>query len=252
MRNAPEGELGVVYLFSKLQRQLGFSSIIRLGDSFPDCEALRRTGKGEARPIQIEFEFKSRNFLSHHKKDGLKRVNAIICWEDNWPPERRSLLRKHRVEILELRREVGRAGNIWFHVVTKPYQQDYLQHLRRGPKKGSLPCPKGGKRGDLLLDYIGAPGSYIAGIERLASDAYPARSGRWRYRANTHRVATLAVPVHMTKIKSERSLVGAPFLKRGGLQGYPRVTEYWPQLSALILRLNPKLGRTIRKLTAWE
>ncbi len=251
MRYAPEGELGVVYLFSKLQRQLGFASVVRLGDSFPDCEALRRTGRGRARAVQIEFEFRSRSFLAHHKRAGLKAVDLIICWEDNWSPEDRGLLKRHRVEIIELRKELGLAGDVWLHIATKPYQDSYLEDLRRGPKTGALPCFKGAKRGDLMLDYIGAPFSYIAGIERLTSDAYQATSGPFPYRADTHRIFTLDAPVHMTRMKGERSLAGAPFLKTGGLQGYPRVTEYWPQLCMLILRLNPKKTPAIRKLTRW-
>ena len=81
MQYAPEGELGVVYLFSKLQRKLGYLSIVRLGDAFPDCEAIKLGGKR----VQIEFEFRSGNFLPQHGEDGLKKVNEIVCWEDNWP-----------------------------------------------------------------------------------------------------------------------------------------------------------------------
>ncbi len=55
----------------------------------------------------------------------------------------------------------------------------------------------------------------------------------------------------LIQIKSERSLAGAPFLEIGGLQGYPRVTEYWPQLSMLMMRLNPKQAPTIRKQLHW-
>jgi len=113
MQYAPEGELGVVYLFSKLQRKLGYLSIVRLGDAFPDCEAIKLGGKR----VQIEFEFRSGNFLPQHGEDGLKKVNEIVCWEDNWPPAKRGLLQKHRVAIIELRDLLGLGRNIWFHVI---------------------------------------------------------------------------------------------------------------------------------------
>ena len=76
MQYAPEGEIGVVYLFSKMQRELGYKNIIRIGDSFPNCEALKITGKR----TRIEFEFRAGNFLNHHKPNSLKlkSVDSII------------------------------------------------------------------------------------------------------------------------------------------------------------------------------
>jgi len=251
MQYAPEGEIGVVYLFSKMQRELGYKNIVRIGDSFPDCEALKITGKR----ARIEFEFRAGNFLNHHKPNSvkLKAVDLIICWEDNWPPRKRRLLKKHRVEIMELRKRLGLGRNIWFHVVRKKYQEDYLGWLSKGSKTTTLPCHKSAKKGDLLLDYIGAPKSYIAGIELVASDAYPSKKkGDFPYRASVRRIATLKNPVHFSKMLSEKSLVGAFFLRPGGLTGVPRVTEYWPQISDLILRLNSKITPKLRKFTSWD
>lgn len=248
MQYAPQGELGVVFLFSKLQRDLGYASIIRISDTFPDCEALKYTGKR----VQIEFEFRSKNFLVQHKPKGLKRVKSIICWEDNWPPRKRNLLKKHRVEIIELRRSFGLGRIICFHVVRKAYQKDYLEWLNRGPKTDTLPCHQSAKKGDLMLDYIGAPESYIKGMELLTSDAYPAKSGNFPYRAKIRRIATLKTEVHMSNLKSEKSLVGAFFLKQGGLEGWPRVNEYWPQISTIILRRNKTLAAKIKRFITWD
>jgi len=246
MQYAPEGELGVVYLFSKLQKELGYANIIRLGDSFPDCEALRNGGKR----IQIEFEFRSKNFLNQHHD--LREVNEIICWEDNWPSEKRSLLKKHRVAIIELRKFLGLGRNIWFHVIRKPYQESYMDFLLHGPKTGSLPCHKSAKKGDLLLDYFGAPLSYLKGIELLTSDAYPTKSKTFKYRAGFRRFAVLKSEIHIDKMRSDKSLVGAFFLRQGGLIGSPRVTEYWPQLSELILNLNKNLKPKAKKYASWD
>ncbi|MCJ7783183.1 MAG: hypothetical protein MUP41_04575 [Desulfobacterales bacterium] len=248
MQYAPEGELGVVYLFSKLQRKLGYLSIVRLGDAFPDCEAIKLGGKR----VQIEFEFRSGNFLPQHGEDGLKKVNEIVCWEDNWPPAKRGLLQKHRVAIIELRDLLGLGRNIWFHVIKKRYHESYMEDLLHGPKTLALPCHKSAKKGDLLLDYFGAPMSFLKGIELLTSDAYRTKSRRFKYRSEIRRIGILNNEIHMNRMKSEKSLVGAFFFKQAGLMGSPRITEYWPQLSALILRLNPQIKSKIRKYTSWD
>lgn len=122
----------------------------------------------------------------------------------------------------------------------------------KGPKTGDLPCPKSSKKGDLLLDYFGAPLSYIKGIELLTSDAYKSKGGNFKYRAKVRHIAVLDYEIHINKMKSEKSLIGAFFLKQGALIGWPRVTEYWPQLSNLILRMNPKVKSKIKKYIAWE
>jgi hypothetical protein len=248
MQYAPEGELGVVYLFSKLQRKLGYISIVRIGDAFPDCEVLKFGGK----KVQIEFEFRSKNFLIQHGDNGLRKVNEIVCWDDNWPPAKRGLLKKHRVAIVELRRFLGLGRNIWFHVIKKRYHDSYMEDLLHGLKTGDLPCHKSAKKGDLLLDYFGAPMSYIKGIELLTSDAYSTRSKGFKHRAAVRRIAVLKNEIHMNRMKSEKSLVGAFFFKQAGLMGSPRITEYWPQLSELILRLNPRIKSKIRKYTSWD
>jgi len=248
MQYAPEGELGVVYLFSKLQRKLGYLSIVRLGDAFPDCEALKVGGK----KVHIEFEFGSKNFLSQHGEKGLKEVNEIVCWNENWPPKKRGFLKKYKVAIIELRRFLGLGRNIWFHVIKKSYHESYMKYLLHGPKTGALPCHKSAKKSDLLIDYFGTPMSFMKGIELLTSDAYKTRGNEFKYRANIRRIAVLKNEIHMDKMRSERSLIGAFFLKPNGLQGSPRVTEYWPQLSELILRLNPKLKSKVREYTSWN
>lgn len=249
MQYAPEGELGVVFLFSKMHKELGYTSITRIQNNFPDCEAINHIGN----KVRIEFEYLSRNFFHHVPVEKhLKQVDAIICWRDNWPPEKRNLLKKHRVEVRELGKILGFGRNIWFHVIKKPNHESYMENLLRGSKTGNLPCHKSAKKGDLLLDYFGAPMSFIKGIELLTSDAYPIKNKQFKYRAKFRRIAVLKNEIHMDKMKSEKSLVGAFFFKQGALMGPPRVTEYWPQLSELILRLNRKVKSNIRKYTSWD
>jgi hypothetical protein len=58
MAHAPENELGVVFLFGKVHRRLGFTGIHEIKPGFPDCWAWRRTTKG-SKLTWVEFEFRS-------------------------------------------------------------------------------------------------------------------------------------------------------------------------------------------------
>ena len=81
MVHEPLNELGVVFAFGLVARQLGFK-VLRIQSTFPDCEALREVVRGQLQRMKLEFEFESRNFLRHgHKIDG---CDAIVCWKHNW------------------------------------------------------------------------------------------------------------------------------------------------------------------------
>jgi Homing endonuclease associated repeat len=92
----PTNEAGVIFLFGSMAVELGFM-VTSLQAAFPDCEAMRRVEGGKCQPIQIEFEFQSRNFMKH--MHDLKGCDLIICWEHNWP--------ECPIEVLELRSLVG-------------------------------------------------------------------------------------------------------------------------------------------------
>jgi hypothetical protein len=93
--------MGVVFLFGALAPALGFL-VESLGIAFPDCAAKRRLrGPGEPwERVRIEFEYRSRNFLSH--KHDARKCDLIVCWEHDWPG--------CPLEVLELRREVAKLG----------------------------------------------------------------------------------------------------------------------------------------------
>ena len=77
----PTCEGGVLFLFGALAPKLGFA-VERIQGAFPDCEAMREMKPGQWQRVRIEFEFESRNFLSHgHPADGCE---IIVCWNDNW------------------------------------------------------------------------------------------------------------------------------------------------------------------------
>jgi hypothetical protein len=78
---APTNEMGVVFLFGTMAKDLGFM-VIRLQSEFPDCEAFREVEPGCWQLVQIEFEKESRNFLTHgHKING---CDLLVCWKHNW------------------------------------------------------------------------------------------------------------------------------------------------------------------------
>ncbi len=94
MRYAPVNEAGVLYLFGRVAHRLDFE-VEHMQAEFPDCEAMREIEPGRWQRVRIEFEYASRNFLTHkHPVDG---CDIIVCWIHNWPecPE--------NLEVIELR-----------------------------------------------------------------------------------------------------------------------------------------------------
>jgi hypothetical protein len=93
LSHAPTNELGVVFLFGSVARELGFM-VMRLQAEFPDCEAMREVEPGRWQRVRIEFEYESRNFLAHmHPVSG---CDLIVCWNHNW--------KDCPLEVLELKR----------------------------------------------------------------------------------------------------------------------------------------------------
>lgn len=84
LMHSPLNESGVVFLFGMVAQELGYV-IESLTSGFPDCEAKRRIGKGEGNweRIRVEFEYESRNFVTHGHPAG--ECDVIVCWEHNWP-----------------------------------------------------------------------------------------------------------------------------------------------------------------------
>ena len=92
----PTNESGVISLFGAMAASLGFL-ILKVQTEFPDCEALRVAGKDRNRPVKIEFELESRNFLRHMHDPA--KCDIIVCWEHNWP--------ECPLEVIELKKAVS-------------------------------------------------------------------------------------------------------------------------------------------------
>lgn len=78
---APTNEMGVVFLFGTVAKDLGYM-VVKLQTEFPDCEAFRLIDPERCQLVKVEFEFESRNFLVHgHRIDD---CDLIVCWKHNW------------------------------------------------------------------------------------------------------------------------------------------------------------------------
>ncbi len=103
----PTNEGGVISLFGAMSASLGFM-ILKVQTEFPDCEAIRVAGKDRNRPVKIEFEYESRNFLRHMHDPA--KCDIIVCWEHNWPEcpleviELKKLVKQKQIFTTETRR----------------------------------------------------------------------------------------------------------------------------------------------------
>lgn len=94
----PSCEQEVVVLFAMMSKHLQYYILGVWQDSFPDCEAMRVESGGSVRQVKIEFQYKSKDFVSDgHNPNG---CDVIVCWKDNWKdcPQ--------NIEVLELSKEV--------------------------------------------------------------------------------------------------------------------------------------------------
>lgn len=74
MKNLPIYEQEIVFIFSKIHKELGFPHTIEVKDKFPDCIVIDSSGEEK----KIEFEYFASNF--DHDPGG---CDYIICWEND-------------------------------------------------------------------------------------------------------------------------------------------------------------------------
>jgi hypothetical protein len=82
LAHEPVNEMGVVFLFGMIARELGFV-VEAVHTPFPDCDAKQKVSTGRWKRVRIEFEFESRNSRDHGHP--LEACDVIVCWRHNWP-----------------------------------------------------------------------------------------------------------------------------------------------------------------------
>ena len=244
IRHAPENELGVVFLFSKVARRFGFVEIDVIQPHFPDCWAYRRTSSGVKR-TWIEFEFRSHSFKSHLGQ--LRRLNPrkglVVCWENDWAQCSRY------AEVLELRSELGFGWQVWIQNTLPKYQANIDVTPRRTNDCWQWTVSGRARPGDILLMYrAGSKASAqkyevdqgllqsIANVFMVKS--FPRPDKRWGYMAAVTQVALLTYPLRLQQMQTDRVLRNSPFVRRRMI-GRSNATSYWYRLYDLILQLNP-------------
>jgi hypothetical protein len=112
LQYAPENELGVVFLFSRIAKRLQFR-VATIRAAYPDCIAYRHAGESEKR-VRIEFEFRSSSFRAHGHD--AKKCDCIVCWHDDWPTAPAHL------EVIELKQFFGTPFKVWIQAAIKDQQ----------------------------------------------------------------------------------------------------------------------------------
>jgi hypothetical protein len=97
MTCAPTNEMGVIFLFGAKAAELDYA-VTRLQPEFPDCEAWRKVDDNRWQRVRIEFEYESRNFVTHGHN--AEECDLIVCWNHNWVG--------CPLEVLELKRAFGK------------------------------------------------------------------------------------------------------------------------------------------------
>ena len=237
LQYAPENELGVVFLFSKIAKGLQFR-IEAIRAAYPDCIAYRHAGDRE-KLVRIEFEFRSSNFRAH--KHDAKECDCIVCWDHDWPgvPD--------HLEVIELKRFFGTPFKVWMQVAIK----SQWRNLDAGAQV-SWALSKRVTHGDLLLMYRGHPECGIRDIFRFTGHELEEGEASWRsgtcFFGEIKRVCRLESPIFLSDFRNHRVLKTASFVRanmqgRGGLL----VSEYWPYLHSMIHERNPKIRKALAK-----
>lgn len=235
MQFAPKNELGVVFLFAAVAKKLQFR-IVEIKPSFPDCIAYKRSGT-EEELVRIEFEYKSRNFLSHkHNPDN---CDCIVCWEHDWP--------ETPVEVIELKRYFGVSFKVWIQPVVKEQYESLEEgnEIEWGLSKRATP-------GDLLLMYKCSPLKLIEDVFVLTDEDFITEEAGWRI-GKAHfgiikRLCRLKSPIHLDDFRNHRILKTSSFI-RSNMQGNKHVSSYWNYIYDLIKERNPDIIKKLSKFT---
>jgi hypothetical protein len=251
VQHAPENEAGVILLFAKLHKKIGFPIIDRIQDRFPDCYAYLRTANGTRR-IWIEFEYRSNAFKRHlsQLKGVRPKKGFVVCWHHDW------LGCERHVKVIELRTCIGLGRRVWLQSTRPKYQWGLDQTPYRRRNRMEWTVSGRARPGDLVLMWRAGTTAeakkYEADEDLLHSFANifevttrPWRDRRWGWQADVRQLALLRNPLRLGALRADRILSRTPWMKFS-LRGRWDVTPYWWRLSELIVRLNPELKKNKR------
>jgi hypothetical protein len=236
LQYAPNGEMGVVYLFANIAKKLQFR-IEEIRASYPDCIAYRQVGDRE-KMVKIEFEYRSRNFKLHRHNP--KLCDCIVCWHHDWHDVPR------HIEVIELKKFFGVPFKVWIQAAVKS-EQHWLDECDRTDWVLSSRVTEG----DLLLMYRGSPACSITDIFRFCGTGKVYEGGKRKgkvFSGDVERICKLDAPIFLDDMRNHNVLRTSSFIRsnmqgRGGLL----VSEYWPHLYAMLCARNPKHRRTFAK-----
>jgi hypothetical protein len=251
MNHAPENEQGVVFLFAKVHRLLGFKTIDVIKTGFPDCWALHRTASKTHR-TWIEFEFKSKGFKEHENdlRHLKPRRGYVVCWEHDWPE-----CEKY-AEVIDLRRVVGVGKKVWVQPIGPKYHGRLNDTPKRLKEHTWWTVAYKAKPGDIVLLYRSgtrteakineADPNLLHSITNIYEvTSFPKYNPRFKRHAYVRQITELRHPLYWGAIKSDSFLSNAPWV-RASMQGRPDVTAYWWRLHQRIEALNPHLKKNSR------
>ncbi len=237
LSEAPQNELGVVFLFARMQAKYGIQ-VEKIRAGFPDCVARRIRGKGN-NTIRIEFEFQSMNFKLHkHNPNG---CDWIVCWEHNWPEVPKN------IRVIELRRDFGLGWHVWLN----PKSTEYCDYFQENTVVEDT-IPHQAQGDDLVLIYFRKPLSHIAHIYRITelkrdnANKIAAHSKKPDWWATTEIIYKMKCPIDLDTIKRHKALANAGFV-RGKFQARQDITVFWPELYQIILDKNPDAYRILSR-----
>ncbi len=95
---------------------------------FPDCIARRQIAVDRWEELRIEFEYKSRAFVTH--KHNPSEVDIIVCWKHNWSecPE--------QIEVIELSSMMSSIESIAEEIKAPKKLTAYNQYCREKRLEG--------------------------------------------------------------------------------------------------------------------
>lgn len=106
----PKNEFGIVFVFSRHHKELGFEKIVEIRSEYPDCVALK-----DNETVTIEFEFLSSSYTKHRHHRQPQNCDFLVCWKDDANgrvPDVRRVIELREKDIREVNLRGGIEGEV--------------------------------------------------------------------------------------------------------------------------------------------